>query len=381
VDLSRLGLFKKMFANRDCRANIFSMFRWIEKFERRSRTLLAVVALGIVAVIGFVDFITGFETSFSIFYLLAITLAAWFVSRGFAIFISILSVVVSLAGDLARGAHFSSPLVPAWNATILIAFYLVVVWLLTILRSLQRELEARVQQRTAALKEEISRRERLERELLEISERGQRQVGHDLHDSLGQHLTATAFASQVLTEQLENKSLPESASARHLVKMVEEAIMLTRTFARGLLPVEMEGEGLMDGFQELARKINERFKVSCEFECHELLLSNDAESSTHLYRIAQEAITNAIKHGKAKHISIGLEKKDGVITLTVTDDGIGLSENARNGQGMGLHIMAYRANMIGATFNINRLPESGTRVTCKLPSTGVATFETHGAKN
>jgi signal transduction histidine kinase len=360
---------------------MFSMFRWIEKFEHRSRTLLAVVALGIVAVIGFVDFITGFETSFSVFYLVAIGLAAWFVGRGFAIFISILSVAVSLVGDLARGAHFSSLLVPAWNAVILIAFYLVVVWLLTILRSLQRELESRVQQRTAALKEEIADRERLERELLEISEREQRQVGHDLHDNLGQHLTATAFASQVLTEQLEKKSLPESAAARHLVKLVEEAIILTRTFARGLHPVEMEGEGLMDGFQALARSISERFKVSCEFECHEPVLLNDAAGSTHLYRITQEAITNAIKHGKARHIDISLENTAGAVMLTIADDGIGLPENARNGQGMGLRIMAYRANMIGATFNIERLPESGTRVTCKLPSSGVVVSETHGAKN
>jgi signal transduction histidine kinase len=357
------------------------MFRWIEKFEHRSRTLLAVLALGIVAVIGFVDFITGFDTSFSIFYLLAIGLAAWFVGRGFAVFISILSVAVSLAGDLAGGEHFSSPFVPAWNAIILIAFYLVVVWLLTMLHSLQRELEARVQQRTAALKQEITGRERLERELLEISESGQRQVGHDLHDSLGQHLTATAFASQVLTEQLEAKSLPESASARHLVKLVEEAIILTRTFARGLLPVEMEGEGLTDGFEELARKISGRFKVSCQFECREPVRLNDAMSSTHLYRIAQEAVTNAIKHGRAKHINISLEKADGAIMLAVTDDGTGLPENARNGQGMGLHIMAYRANMIGATFSIERLPVSGTRVTCKLPSGGDAAPETHGAKN
>jgi signal transduction histidine kinase len=370
-----------MFANRDCSANIFFMFRWIKKFEHRSRTLLAVVALGIVAVIGFVDYLTGFETSFSIFYLLAIGLAAWFVGCGFAVFVSILSVAVSLGGDLARGAHFSSPVVPVWNAIILIAFYLVVVWLLTLLHSLQRELEARVQQRTAALKQEIAGRVRLERELLEISERGQRQVGHDLHDSLGQHLTATAFAGQVLNEQLESKSLPESASARHLVKMVEEAIILTRTFARGILPVEMEGEGLMDGFQELARNISEQFKVSCEFECRELVLLNDAASSTHFYRIAQEAITNAIKHGKAKHINISLEKIDGVITLTITDDGAGLPENASNGQGLGLHIMAYRANMIGATFNIERLPKSGTRVTCKLPSNGVVASETHGPKN
>jgi signal transduction histidine kinase len=358
-----------------------SMLQFVQKLERHSRTAFIAAALMIVTAIGAVDYLTGFETSFSIFYLLAIGLATWFVGRGFAVFVSIMSVAVSLAGDLANGAHFSSPLVPAWNAIILIAFYLVMVWLLTALHSLQRELETRVQQRTAALQQEIAVRERLERELLEISERGQRQVGHDLHDSLGQHLTATAFAGQVLNEQLESKSLPESAAARHLVKMVEEAIILTRTFARGLLPVEMEGEGLMDGFQDLARKTSERFTVSCEFDCREPVLLNDAENSTHLYRIAQEAITNAIKHGKAKHISIRLEKTNRVITLTITDDGVGLPENARNGQGLGLHIMAYRANLIGAIFDIGRLPGSGTCVTCKLPSGSMAVPETHGAKN
>jgi signal transduction histidine kinase len=238
-----------------------------------------------------------------------------------------------------------------------------------------------VRQRTAALTTEIQERTRLEKELLEISEREQRQISHDLHDSLGQHLTATAFASQVLSEDLENKSLPQSAAAKNLVKLVEEAIVLTRTFARGLHPVEITGEGLMDGFQELARNTSERFNVACEFECLEPVLLHDAASSTHLYRIVQEAITNAIKHGKARHISIGLEKLNGTITLTVTDDGVGLPENVCIGQGMGLRIMAYRANMIGAIFNIGRLPESGTRVTCKLPSSGIVASETHGAKN
>jgi signal transduction histidine kinase len=357
------------------------MLQLVKQLENRSRPVLIALAFLIVVLIGAVDYLTGFETSFSIFYLVAIGLAAWFVGRSFAVFVSILSVVVSLAGDLANGAHFSSPLVPAWNAIILIAFYLVVVWLLTVLRSLQRELEARVQQRTAALQQEIAVRERLERELLEISERGQRQAGHDLHDILGQHLTATAFAGQVLNGQLESQALPEAAAAGHLVKMVEEAIILTRTFARGLLPVEMDGEGLMDGFQELARKTGERFKVVCEFDCREPVLLNDAESSTHLYRIAQEAITNAIKHGKARQINLRLEKTNHVITLTITDDGVGLPENARNGQGLGLHIMAYRANLIGATFDIGRLPESGTRVTCKLPSSDAVASEIHGAKN
>jgi signal transduction histidine kinase len=328
-----------------------------------------------------VDYFTGYAIFFSAFYLIPVALAAWFVGKVLGNMISMLSVAVWLMGDFAAGAHYPNLFVPVWNGAIALTVYFVVVKTLASLRKSHQELEERVRQRTAALNNEIQERTRLEKELLEISEREQRQIGHDLHDNLGQHLTATAFAGQVLNEQLESKSLPESVSARHLVKMVEEAILLARTFARGLHPVEITGEGLMDGFQELARNTSERFKVSCEFECLEPVLLHDAESSTNLYRIAQEAITNAVKHGKARHISIGLEKINGTITLTVTDDGVGFSENARNSQGMGLRIMAYRANMIGATFNIGRSPESGTRVTCKLPSSSIAASETHGTKN
>ena len=270
---------------------------------------------------------------------------------------------------------------PGWNGVIALTVYFVVVKTLVSLRKLHNELEERVRQRTTALTNEMQERTRLEKELLEIGERGQRQISHDLHDGLGQHLTATALASEVLAGQLENQSLPESVAAKHLVKMVEEAINLTRTFARGLQPVEMEAEGLTDGFQELARNVSERFKVACEFECRETVSLHDAARSTHLYRIAQEAITNAIKHGKAKFINVSLEQTPEAITLSITDDGSGLPENARAGEGMGLRIMAYRAGMIGAAFNIERLPESGTRVTCKLPLNPVTAPEIHGAKN
>jgi len=145
--------------------------------------------------------------------------------------------------------------------------------------------------------------------------------------------------------------------------------------------VEMEADGLTNGFQELARNVSERFKVSCEFECRDSVPLHDSTRSMHLYRIAQEAITNAIKHGKAKFINVSLEKNRAGLLLTITDDGSGLPENARNGEGMGLRIMAYRAAMIGATFNIERLPDSGTRVTCKLPLHNPAASESHGSKN
>jgi len=321
----------------------------------------------LMGVIGLVDYLTGFQIFFSAFYLLPVGLAAWYVGGVAGTVISVLSVGVWLAGDFAAGVHYPSLLVPIWNGAIALIVYFVVVGTLVNLRKLQKELEERVRQRTSALTGEIQERGRLEKELVEIGEQAQRQFGHDLHDTLGQHLTATAFAGQVLTAQLEGKSLPEAAASKNLVKLIEESISLTRQFARGLQPVELKPEGLMDSFQELGRHISERFKISCEFECRSPVLLQDAESGTQLYRIAQEAVTNAVKHGRAKFINISLEKNQEATTLMVTDDGVGLPEKGRDSEGMGLRIMAYRASMMGATFNIERLPESGTRVTCRLP--------------
>ena len=159
------------------------MSGWTQRFERQSRTRVVASTLFIVVAVGVVDFVTGWELSFSVFYLLAVGLAAWFVGRRFALFISVLSVVVSLAGDLATGGRYSSRLVPWWNASIVLTFYFVVVSLLIKLRAVYGDLEARVKERTQALTQEMAERERIERELLEISEREQRRIGRDLHDS------------------------------------------------------------------------------------------------------------------------------------------------------------------------------------------------------
>jgi signal transduction histidine kinase len=334
--------------------------------KRRPRSFWVVVCFVATAAVGLVDYLTGFETSFSVFYLLAIGLAAWFVGRGFAVFVSILSVAVSLGGDVAKGAHFSSPLVPAWNAVIAIAFYLVVVWLLTILHSLQRELEARVQQRTTALKEEMAERERLERELLEISEREQHRIGQDLHDSLCQHLTGTMLAGQVLEEKLAARNLPEATEASKVIELVEEGINLSHKLAKGLHPVEMEADGLMLALEEYAATSSELFKVSCRFECDLPVLIHDTATAGHLYRIAQEAVGNAIKHGKAKTILIRLDASEEGAMLSVKDDGVGLPEPPPQKHGMGLRIMAHRTAMIGGVFNARRDETGGTLVTCEL---------------
>jgi signal transduction histidine kinase len=348
----------------------------LKKSETWSKPFLAATCVVLVAFIGFLDYITGYEISFFMLYLAPILLAVWRVSTPFAVIISVLSVMTWLWSNLAAGWSFSHWYVPVWNSMMVSLFYMVVLRIFV----LHRELENHVRQRTAALTLEMQERRRLEKELLEAGEREQRRIGHDLHDSLCQHLTGTALAGQVLGQRLTEKFLPEASAANRIVELVEEAIDLTRTLARGLHPAEMQADRLADNFQELAASTSERFKISCKFECPQTILLHDASTVTHLYRITQEAISNAVRHGKARHINIGLDSADDETVLTVTDDGTGLRKNGRSTNGMGLRIMAYRASMIGATFEIESLPEHGTRVTCTLPEAAVTSTETNGAK-
>src|SRR6185312_67071 len=309
---------------------------WAKRFEEKSPVRVVLLALFIVIAVGVLDFVSSWDFSFSIFYLLALGLAAWFVGLRFALFISLLSVAVALAGDLENRERYSSRIIPWWNAFIALGFYLVVVALLVKLRSVYGHLEARVRERTLALTQEMSERERIERELLENSEREQRRIGRDLHDSLGQHLTGVALAGQVLEEKLAAQGLPEAKDASHMVELVQEGISLSRKMARGLHPIEIEADGLMQALEELAAISGDLFRVSCRFECDSPVLIRDPATSGHLYRITQEAVSNAVKHGKAKNIVVQLEALDDGIALRVRDDGVGLPENRERSEGMGL---------------------------------------------
>jgi signal transduction histidine kinase len=327
------------------------------------------MAAGLVVLvgIGIIDYLTGFEILFSVFYLLEVGLAAWFVGKRFGLVMSVLSVAVWIGGDVAAGANYSRPFVPIWNAMILLVVYFIVVWLLTSLRSLHDELEKRVRQRTVALTQEMAERARLEKEILEVSERERRRIGRDLHDSVCQHLTATALAGQVLGEKLAAKQIPEAADAGRIVTLVEDGITLARNLARGIYPVEMEAEGLMVALGELASNIASVSRIKCVFECDPPVLIPDASATTHVYRIAQESISNAIRHGKANRIGISLSERHGTVMLTVEDDGVGLSDAWQKCQGLGTRIMSHRAAMIGGTVAIEPNAIGGTLVRCSFP--------------
>jgi PAS domain S-box-containing protein len=214
---------------------------------------------------------------------------------------------------------------------------------------------------------DITEREQLERALLEISAREQRRIGQDLHDGLGQHLTGIAFMAKVHESKLTEKQLPDAADAAKIVRLVNQAIHKTRELARGLLPVVSDAQGLMSALQLWAAEVEDLFGISCRFECECDVLIHDDAMATHLYHIAQEAVNNAIKHGHAQNTRIHLAAEMGWGTLLIADDGSGIPEDRGNSHGMGLHIMSYRAGMIGGRLQINPNTPRGTAVTCNFP--------------
>ncbi len=214
---------------------------------------------------------------------------------------------------------------------------------------------------------DISERKRLERAVLEISEREQRRIGQDLHDGLGQHLTGIAFMTKVQEEKLAERQVPEAADAAKIVQLVNDAIRKTRELSRGLLPVVSEAHGLMSALRLYATEVEDLFGVDCRFQCADTVLIHDALMATHLYHIAQEAVNNAVKHAHAKSILIRLFCGEREGTLIVKDDGIGIQRPTAPHAGMGLHIMNYRTGMIGGNLEIRREHPHGTAVTCRFP--------------
>jgi len=213
------------------------------------------------------------------------------------------------------------------------------------------------------LRADVAHRERLEHEVLAISEREQRRIGQDLHDGLCQQLTGVSLLSRSLQHQLTGAPADDAGRITHLIN---ECIEQTRRVTRGLHPVPEEPTGLQLALTELAASVSETARVPCRCDIPQPVPIPDQTAATNLYRIAQEAVQNALRHARASQITIGLRMDERAITLTVRDDGQGISD-ARPRSGLGLDIMDYRADSLGATLTVGRADGGGTLVTCRLP--------------
>jgi PAS domain S-box-containing protein len=214
---------------------------------------------------------------------------------------------------------------------------------------------------------DISETRRLEKELLEISSAERRRIGHELHDGLGQYLAGIAFRAKALEQALAGEGSPHSPEAKELAGFVSNAISQARSLARGLDPVEVERSGLLASLKNLLEETRHFFNVHCQLRCRDREFKVGTQVSLALYRIAQEAIHNAITHGAARQITFELSVEAGRLCLLIQDDGTGFQTGTGSRTGMGLRVMGYRARSIGAKLKISSRPNQGTEIRCEAP--------------
>jgi PAS domain S-box-containing protein len=217
---------------------------------------------------------------------------------------------------------------------------------------------------------DITERRRLQAEVLRITELAQQRIGQDLHDDLCQQLAGIEFLSQTIARRLHDARRPEADAVEEIASLIRSAVEHTRDLSHGMSPIQSGPDALQSALEELALRTTRHFRIETEFRCPNPVLLDDMAIATHLYRVAQEAVSNAIKHGQAKRIEIGLVAVGERIHLAIRDNGRGLPRILPKKRGMGLRIMQYRAGMIGATLVIQREASGGTTVGCSvhLPS-------------
>jgi PAS domain S-box-containing protein len=221
----------------------------------------------------------------------------------------------------------------------------------------------------AQITRDVSELRSLEKEVLEISEREQMRIGHDLHDGIGQELTGVAFLTQNLRERLAQRGLGEESQAGRIALLINRALEQTRKLARGFSPLELGPQGLETALRDLAIKVQSSMQRNCHVTCRDPVEEVEDATALHLFRIAQEAVNNAVRHSTGKQIRIELDTIDGTTKLAIHDNGTGMPPPKSRGKGMGVSVMQYRARMIGGSLEI-KSSSSGTSVICRCPNPG-----------
>lgn len=338
---------------------------FLKLFSRQSREWIFSETLVLTALIGLIDYITGYEVSFFIFYGIPIFVIAWVCDQKMSILMALVAGIVWWWANVAAGGHaYLHNWHEGYETCVRLGFFIFVAIGSSALKTQHAVVEARV-----ALLEHTYK---LEHEIIGISEREQRRIGQDLHDGLCQFLAGIGCAAASLKGDLAKINLnAEAKVAEELATLLQDAVVQTRNLARGLVPVKMEEVGLASALEELTVSITRLTGTRCSFASSGRAIMLDDSAAMHLYRIAQEATNNAMKHGKARRIVVSLAGGDFAATLRIEDDGIGISKTSNTSGGMGLNIMQYRARLSGGDLQVEAQPKGGTTVSCtvRLPQT------------
>ena len=357
----------------------------------QSKVMTTLVGLVAVVLLGFADYLTGPDISFALFYLIPLSLVAWSSGRRSGFLLSVISAAVWLRADIALGTQYSNPIAQYWNAAARLGFFLVVVQLEVSLKSLNQHLGELVQKRTAALEAQIAEQKRIEaeravlfeevqsgrqrlqsltRQLIDSQEKERRHLARELHDEIGQVLTAVktnlqsvqlAFDPQTLTARLEES-----------IGVVERALGQISDLSLDLRPSLLDDFGLVPALEWYAKRQAQRsgFQVTFLAQPEEMHLPANLETTC--FRVAQAAITNIARHAQAKHVHVELRQDETELYLLVRDDGIGFDVQAAlarmaHDESFGLLAMQERVGLVGGQIEFDSAPPCGTEIRVRLP--------------
>ncbi len=335
--------------------------RWaaLTDFIRGQPSWVAYILPAILTLLmGWLDDITGWEVSLFIFYAVPIILAVWWSGSTAGFIISILSGAVWWYSNI--DTHpYETKLGYLWALVNREFYFCVVVFAVNAVRNRQDADAAHIHM--------LEERRQLEKDIVSVSEHEQQRIGRDLHDGLCQQLAAIGCAVRALTEEMQAKGLEAAHDAIQIEESLQQAVMEARDLARGIFPVHVDRSGLSTSLRDLAQMTSRLTGTSIKFHENSELQLDSPEASMHLYRIAQEAVANAVRHGQAGNILLKIELNETHLSLIIEDDGKGLDPQAlRKAEGMGLRTMRYRAQAIGAALYFEPRLAGGTRIRCQL---------------
>jgi signal transduction histidine kinase len=324
-------------------------------FTQQPRGWIFTEMMALLLVIGLLDFFSGYEIRLLPFYAAPIFGVAWFCGMRAGILAACFSSLIWWSTNWFTGDPDLHSWMRVWETSRHVGFFLVVAWTGSALRAKSALAGARITL--------LERARRLEREIVSITEAEQRRIGRDLHDGLCQYLAALRCAAASLRDDLQSLQLRAEANmAAELADHLREAVVQTRDLAHGLVPAHVNQVGLVLALESLAQSVSQLQEVTCTFRLKGRAPDCDEHTAIDLYRIAQEAINNATRHGAATKINISLEAVGDLMTLGVLDDGVGFIQS--DSDGMGLKIMRYRARSNGGELRIERHQSGGTMVSC-----------------